>query len=135
MLDRFGLLSKKNLLPLFLTDSIKLDGMPTNIKLKIQVYLTLYFKISSSSVKSYKIQLWVRLFLVLHLFLYQQISSFCNFLELHSTLSEKDFCYKFPFLNGFIQISTPPTPPLPNSQNLLSVTKLFSQFSLKCLLK
>ena len=64
----------------------------------------------------------------LHLFLYQQISIFCNFLELYSTLSEKDFCCKCSFLNGFTQ-----TPP--NSQNLLSVTKLFSQFSLKCLLK
>ena len=53
---------------------------------------------------------------------------FYNFLELHSTLFEKDFCHNFSFFNGFTQTSHPL-----NSQNLLSVTKSFCQFSLKCL--
>ena len=119
--NRFWLLSKKSLLPLFLTDNIKLDGMPTNIKLKIQACFTLCFKFwEGTSVKRYKIQPLVLLFLVLHQLLYQQISSFYNFLELHSTLSEKDFCHKFSFFNRFTQTSHPL-----NNQNLLSVTKLF----------
>ena len=76
------------------------------------------------------IQLPVLLFLVLHQFLYQQISFFYNFLELHSTLSEKDFRHKFSFFNRFTQTSYPL-----NGQNLLSVIKVFCQFSLECLLK
>ena len=76
------------------------------------------------------IQLPVLLFLVLHQFLYQQISFFYNFLELHSTLSEKDFRHKFSFFNRFTQTSYPL-----NGQNLLSGIKVFCQFSLECLLK
>ena len=103
------LLSKKPFLYLFLTDNIKLDGMPTNIKLKIQACFTLYFKFwEGTSVKSCKIQLPVLLFLVLHKVLHQQISFFYNFLELHPTLSEKNFCRKFSFFNGFTQISLIP---------------------------
>ena len=78
MLNRFGLLSKETLLSLFLSDNIWMDGMLTNIKLKIKAYLTLlYFKLwEGTSVKSYNMQLSGLLFLVLHLFLYQQISYF-----------------------------------------------------------
>ena len=124
MLNRFWSLNQKLFTPLLLTDSIKLDGMPTKIKAKIQSFFTLNFEFwESFSVKSYKMQLSVPLFLVSHQFLYQQISSFYNFLELHSTLSEKDFCHKFYFFNGFIQ-----TPQPLNSQNLLSVTKVFVNF-------
>ena len=114
---------------MFLTDNIKLDGMPTKIKLKIEACFTLYFKFwEGASVKSYKIQLPVLLFLVSHQFLYQQIL-FYDFLELHSTVSEKDFCHKISFFNGFTQ-----TPHPLNSQNLLSITEVFCQFSQKCLL-
>ena len=127
MLNRLG---KKPFTPLFLTDNVKLDGMSTKITLKIQACFTLHFKFwEDTSVKSYKIQLPVLLFLVSHQFLYQQISFFYNFLELYSTLSEKDFCRKFSFFNRF----TPTSQPL-NRQNLLSMTKGFCQFSLKCLL-
>ena len=135
MLNRFWALSKKpntspSLHMVFLMHNIKLDGMPTKIKLKIQACFTLYFKFwEGTSAKSYKIQLPVLLFLVSHQFLYQQISFFYNFLELYSTLSEKDFCRKFSFFNRF----TPTSQPL-NRQNLLSMTKGFCQFSLKCLL-
>ena len=55
---------------------------------------------------------------------------FYNLLELHSTLSDKDFCHKFSFFNRFTQNSHSL-----HSQNLLNVTKVFRQFSLKCLLK
>ena len=41
---RFCSLSKKPFIPLLLTDNIKLDGIPTKIKLKIQSCFTLYFK-------------------------------------------------------------------------------------------
>ena len=80
-----------------------------------------------TSVKSYKIQLSVLLILVLHLFLYQQISFFCNFLELHSTLYEKDFCCKLFFLNGFTQISL--------IAKSAKRDKTFESISLKCLTK
>ena len=130
MLNRSWLLSKKPFTSLFLTDNIKLNGMATKIKLKIQACFTLYFKFwEGTSAKSYKIQLPVVLFVASHQFLYQQISFFYNFLELYSTLSEKDFCRKFSFFNRF----TPTSQPL-NRQNLLSMTKDFCQFSLKCLL-
>ena len=126
MVNRFWPLSKKPFTHLFVTDNIKLDGMPTKIKLKIQACFTLYFKFwEGTSVKSYKIQLPVFLFLVSHQFLYQQILLFYSSLELNST-SEKYFCRKFSFFNGFAQ-----TPHPLNSQNLLSVTNFFS---LKCVL-
>ena len=44
MLNRFWTLSKSPLTPLFLTDNIKLDGIPTKIKWKIQASFTFYFK-------------------------------------------------------------------------------------------
>ena len=121
MLVRFWSSSKKTFIPLLLTSNIKLDGIPTRIKLKIQACFTLSFKFwEGTSVKRYKMQPLVLLFLVLHQLLYQQISSFYNFLELHLTLSEKDLCHKFLFFNGFTQTFHPL-----NSQNLLNVTKLF----------
>ena len=50
---------------MFLMNNIKLDGMPTKIKLKIQACFTLYFKFwEDTSVKSYKIQVPVPLFFV-----------------------------------------------------------------------
>ena len=55
-------------------------------------------------------------------------SIFYNFLELHSTLSKKDFVASISFFNRLTQN----THPL-DSQNLLCVTKVFCQFSLKCL--
>ena len=58
---------------------------------------------------------------------------FLQFLELHSTLSEKkNFITNFPFLTHSLNQACPPTPePHPlNSQNLLSVTKVFCQCSL-----
>ena len=118
MFIKFWWLGKKPFIPLFLTDNIKLDGIPTKIKWKIQACFTLYFKFWDGT--SVKMQLPVLLFLVLHQLLYQQISSFYNFLELHLTLSEKDLCHKFLFFNGFTQTFHPL-----NSQNLLNVTKLF----------
>ena len=83
----------------------------------------------STSVKSYKIQLPVFLFFILH---YISRYHFHNFLEFHSTLSEKNFRPKLSFFNGF----TPsPQPLLLNGQNPLNVTKVFCRFSLECLLK
>ena len=89
VLNRFWSLSKKPFTLLLLTDKIKLDGMQTKIKLKIQVWLALCFKFwEYTSVKSYKIQLPVLSFLVSHQFLHQQISKFLSNFSKH----DKSFC-------------------------------------------
>ena len=80
-----------------------------------------------TSVKSYKIQLPVFLFLVLHQFLYQQISFSQLSKVSFNIIWKKKFHPKFSFFNGF-------TPSL-NGKNVLNVTKLFCWFSLSCLLK
>ena len=128
MLNRFWSLNKKPFTSLFLAGNIKLDGMPTKSKLKTQACFTLYFKCWEGTLKSYKIQLPVLSCFVSYRFLYQQIATFYNFLELHWRLSEKDFVANFPCL------MVHPNPPPLNNQNLLSVTKVFCQFSVKCLL-
>ena len=85
--------------PLFLKDNIKLDEIPSQIKLKIYDYFILL-------IKSYMIQLPVLLFLDVY-----------TSRELHSPLSEKKiFDISFPIL-----MDSPPAPlliPHPvNSQN------------------
>ena len=101
MLNRSWLLSKKPFTLLFLTDNIKLNGMPAKVKLKIQACFTLYFKFwEGTSAKSYKIQLPVLLFLVSHQFLYQQISFFTTFQNFIQHYLKKIFVTNF---NGFTQ--------------------------------
>ena len=106
MCNRFWLLSK-NLLtpPPILTDNIKLNGMPTKIKWKIQACIILYLKLwEGASVKSYKIQLPVLLSIVLQLFRTSLnimgkrfLSQIFLFLQIHpnpSTFMAK-ICYSF----------------------------------------
>ena len=106
--------------------------MPTKIKWKIQTCFTLNFKFwEGISVKSYKTQLPVSLLLVLHQFLYQQISVL--------QLSRISFNIIWKGFSSYIflckQIHPPSPQPHPiNGQNLLNVTKVFCQFFLKCLL-
>ena len=120
--------SKKPFTPLLLTDNIKLDGLPTKIKLKIQGCFTLYFNLwEGTSVKSYKIQLPVLLFVVSHQFLYQQISLF-----LHLFRTSFNILWKRFFIANLLLYRIHPNPL--NSQNILSLTKVFCQFSLKCFL-
>ena len=71
MLNKFCLLSNPH--PLFLTENVKLDGMPTKTKSNLNVCFTLFqVLIEGTPVKSYKIQLPVFLFLaVLYQFLKQ----------------------------------------------------------------
>ena len=132
-LNRFCL-SKNLFTPspsLFLTNNIKLDGMPTKTKWKIQACFILYFKFfEGTSVKIYMVQLPVLLFLVLHQFLYQQISFFYNVLELHSTLSEKKV-----FVTNFSFPTNSPKPAISYCPKSAKCDKSFCQFSLKCLLK
>ena len=73
LLNRFWLSENPLLHPsLFLTYNIKLDGMPTKIKCKMQACFILHFKFfEGTSVESYTIQLLVLLVFVLHQFLYQ----------------------------------------------------------------
>ena len=103
VLNRFWSLSKKPFTLLLLTDKIKLDGMQTKIKLKIQVRLALCFMFwEYTSVKSYKIQLPVLSFLVSNQFLHQQILKFLSKLSKR----DKSFCQislKF-LLNFFFDI-------------------------------
>ena len=49
-------------------------------------------------------ELQVLLFFVLLQFFLSADIIFYNFLELHLTLSQKDFCHKFSFFNRFTQI-------------------------------
>ena len=51
-LNRFCLLSKKPSTPLFLTDNIKIDRIPIEIKSKIHTFFTLYFKFEGTSYKN-----------------------------------------------------------------------------------
>ena len=114
-------------------DNIKLYGMPTKMKWKNQACFALNFKFwEGTSVKSYKIQLPVFLFLVLfYISFYISRYYFYNFLEFHSALSGKVFHHKFSFLTD----STPFPQPHPLSgQSLLNVTKAFGEFSWWCLL-
>ena len=103
-----------------------------NDKWKMQACLTLNFKVwEGTLVKSYKTQL-PGFFFLFYISFYISRYHFYKFLECHSTLSGKDFCSKFSFFNRF----TPSLQHQPlNGQNLLDVTKVFCQFSLKCLLK
>ena len=52
--------------------------------------------------------------------------SFHSFSTSFNIIWKKDFCHKFSFFNGFTQ------PHLLNSQNPLSMTKVFCQCSLNC---
>ena len=103
--------------------------MQTNIKLKIQAYLTLYFKFwEGTSFKSFKIQLSVLIILVLNLFFTPADITFLQLFRTSFIIIWKRF-----LLQIFLFKRIHPNPL--NSQNLLSVTKRFSQTSLKCLLK
>ena len=73
--------------------------------------------------KSYKIQLPV--FLLFCISFYISRYRFYNFLEFHSTLSEKDYYPKFSFFNGFSPL---PQHHPPNSQNLQNVTSFLTIF-------
>ena len=117
-------------------DNIRLHERPTKIKWKMQGCFTLYLKFcEGTSVKSYKIQLPVFLFLVLHQFLYQQIS-FSQLSIISFNIIWKRFSFfvlNFSFLSD-LPLPFPQPHPLINGQNL-NVTKVFCEFSLKCLLK
>ena len=106
--------------------------MPTSIKWKIQACFILHFNFEKGLLRKvirYSYQFIYFLFYInFNISRYQ----FSRLFRLYSTLSEKDFRRKFSFLNRFTQLHT--FDPL-NGQNLLSVTKFFCQFSLRCPLK
>ena len=107
-----------------------MDRIPTKIKWKLHaLFITLYFNFYGTSYKKLLENTATRSFfflLLLWIFTSADII-FHKFLELYSTLSEKNnFITNFLFI-GFTQ----PTNPHPlKSQNLLSVTKAFSWCSL-----
>ena len=77
--------------------------MPTNIKSKTEVShcISSFEKILLLKIIRYSYQFFYFTFfsIVLHQLLYQQISLFCSFLELHPILPEKYFCRNFSFFN------------------------------------
>ena len=81
-----------------------------------------------TSVKSYKIQLPVFLFLVLHQFLYQQIL-FLKLSRISFNIIWKNFLSQI-FLFWWVHHSPSPTPPKSGKCD-----KVFCWFALKCLLK
>ena len=100
-------------------DNIRLHGMP----------ITSFEKVLLWNIIRYRYQLS---YFLCYISFYINRYHFHNFLEFHSTLSEKKFCPKFSFLNRF----TPSPHPHPlNAHNMVNETKNFCQFSLKCLLK
>ena len=96
----FCLLSKKSH-PLFLNDNINMDRILTKFfYIVLQVLKVLFIKIC-------KIQSLDLLFVVVFIGFYISRYHFDNFLELHSTLSEKKFFVtNFPFLMDSLK---PPT--------------------------
>ena len=120
---------KKNPPPLFLTDNIKMDNIPTKIKWKIHALFKLYFKFILKVLlrKICKTQPPDRLFLVVFISLYISRYHFSQIFRTSSTLSEKKlFVTNFPFLIDSLR------PPTPNGQNPLakSVTTSFFWCSL-----
>ena len=104
---------------IFLMENIRLHGMPTT-----SFEMVLLWK-----VKRYSYQFFYFLF---YISFYISRHHFYNFLEFHSTLSEKNFRPKLSFLNRFTHL---PQPHCLIGQNLLNVTKVFCRFSLKSLMK
>ena len=126
MLNRFCLLNKKTPTFLFSMDYIKMDRIETKIKWKIHAFFTWYFKFWKVFLLTvYKIQPPDLLFLVFISFNIRRYNFFCKFLELHSTMSDKKiFVTNVPFLTD--SLKPLPLHPHPlNSQNLVSITKLF----------
>ena len=79
---------------MFLLDNIKLDGIPAKIKWKVPTYFTLYFKFSEGSYFCEKLYDTATSYVISYYFTSVFIVAviiFCNFLELHSSLSEKRF--------------------------------------------
>ena len=88
---RFWSLSKKSFIPLFLTDNIKLDEIPTKIKLKIQACFTLYLsfeKVLVSNVIRCSYQFFYFLFCInFYIRRYHFFMIFQNFIQrIHANL-------------------------------------------------
>ena len=116
---------QKKTIPLFLTDSLKMDRILTKtFYIVFQVLKVLFIKIC-------KIQSLDLLFLVVFIRFYISRYHFSQVFRISfNIIWKKDFRYKFPFFNGFTQpLPLPPPPPL-KSQNPLSVTNVFCQRSL-----
>ena len=110
---------------LLLTDNIKMDRILTK-------FTTLCFKFWKyiPLIKICKTQSLDLLFLTVFISFYISRHHFSQvFRTSFNIIWKKDFRHKFSFFNGFTQTSLPHSHPL-NSQNPLSVTKVFCQCSL-----
>ena len=122
--------------PLFLTDNIKMDRIPTKIRWKVHVPFILYFQVFNIHlIKTCKIEPPVILLFVVFISFYiGRYHFFCKFLELRWILSVKNIFVTI-FLSSTDSLTSPPPPPPPpllflNGQNPLSMTKFFCQWSL-----
>ena len=96
------------LTPLFLTDKIKMDRIPTKIKWKIVSLLHCI-----SVIKTCMISHQIFYFLLFLLAFTSADIIFHKFLELHSTSDKKIFVTNFPFLTDSLK-----PPPLPHQASL-----------------
>ena len=116
-------------------DKIKMDRIQTKIKWKIHAFYTLYFKFQRYFFwKCVRCNHQIFYFLLFLLVLTSGGTIFCKFLELHSTMSDKKiFVINLSLLTDPLKLPSPPPPPHHplNDQNLLSMTKVFCQCSLK----
>ena len=105
---------------LFLTDKIKMNGIPTNIKLEIHPFYCIWLFEGTSSLH---LLFYVRFYISRYYFS-------LVFRALYNNIWKKCFRQEFYFFNGFTQ---PPRIPLLytlNGENPLSVTKVFCRCSL-----
>ena len=122
MLNRFCPLRKPtpspSPIPLFLTDNIKMDRIPTKMKLKIHapfIILFLFQVLNIHLIKVCKKEPPDLLFLAVFLLLHHQIYHFSQiFSTSFNIICEKDFVTNFLFLMDSLKSSPPlPSPPLP----------------------
>ena len=107
MLSKFCLLS--NSYPLFLTENVKLDGMPTKTKSNLNVCFTLFqVLMEGTPVKSYKIQLPVFFISCCFISVFTAPTICMTFQNFIQHLSEKIFSSQiFFFFNRFSKTPHP----------------------------
>ena len=116
---------------LLLVDNIKMHGIPSKDKWKMQTLFALHFKFWKYFLWKFvryihQIFYFLLFYISFYILRYHQISFCTKFLTLIQYFLKKDFRHKFFFFNGFTNPPiTDPLNPLINSQNPLNMTKVF----------
>ena len=113
MRDKFCLLS--NPCSLFLTDNIKLDGIPTEIKSNLNICFTFFqVLIEINPVNIYKTQLPVFFYFLLFYITFNSTYHFLRLFRISFNIDlKKDFHHKFSFF--WMDLPKLPTPSMLNS--------------------